>query len=389
MRRIYLDHNASAPVDPRVHAVVSERLRTGVGNPSSIHGEGRAARRAVEDARDEVAALLGGEASEITFVSGATEANVTALLGQFASSGGPRRLLVSAIEHASVWEPLKRLGLPSEALVTLPVDSEGRLDPAAVAEALRLPADGLVIMGANNETGALQPLREIAALAGAKGVRVHVDAVQLPGKADAAVARIPGVTSAVVSGHKFGAPQGVGALWIRKGNRCRSLIAGGGQERDRRGGTENVASLIGFGLAARLAREELPGRRQALLAAEDALLARLQELGVSFFRNGPRDPSHRLPGTLNLGFPGRSGEALVLGLDLEGVAVGLGSACASGAAKPSHVLQAMGLKTEDLLSSLRISCGASTTPDEARAAAERLREVLRRVDAAPTSVKTI
>ena len=389
MQRIYLDHNASTPTDPRVVDAMQRWLGAACGNPSSIHTEGRAARRAVEDAREAVASLLGAETSEIVFTSGATEANVTALRGMFGAEGRPSRLLVSAVEHASILEPLRSGSASGAGTVLLPVDREGRLEPAALEEALRQPADGVVLMAANNETGALQPIREAAELCAAKGIRLHVDAVQLPGKVAADVASIPGVTSAVVSGHKFGGPKGAGALWIRRSTRCRPLLIGGGQERDRRAGTENVPALVGFGVAARLAKDELPARRSALLAAETVFLNRLQELGVGCRRNGPLDPAHRLPGTINLLFPGRSGEAVVMGLDLEGVAVGLGSACASGAAKPSHVLSAMGLKTEDVLASIRLSCGGGTSVGEATTAAERLHRVLSRIDAAPTFLHVI
>ncbi len=389
MQRIYLDHNASTPMDPRVVAAMQRWLGSAGGNPSSIHTEGRAARRAVEDARDDVASLLGADAVEIVFTSGATEANVTALRGAFGVDGSPQRLLVSAVEHASILEPLRSGAAKTSGAVLLPVDREGRLELAALELELRVPTDGVVLMAANNETGALQPIREAADLCAARGVRLHVDAVQLPGKVAATVAAIPGVTSAVVSAHKFGGPKGAGALWIKSSTRCRPLLIGGGQERDRRAGTENVPAIVGFGVAARIANEELSERTTRLLAAESAFLNRLQVIGVNHFRNGPLDAMHRLPGTINLLLPGRSGEAVVMGLDLEGVAVGLGSACASGAAKPSHVLAAMGLRPEDILSSIRISCGHGTSIEEAIAAADRLLRVLTRIDAAPTSLSVL
>lgn len=377
MRRIYLDHNASTPVDPRVRDAILPWLGDAAGNPGSPHAEGRAARRAVEDAREEAARLVGGDAREIVFTSGATEAVATALRGVAAARPTPGRLVVSAVEHACVLETAAVLAREGWTIDELPVDRTGAVDLAALDRLLTRPCDGVVAMAANNESGAVQPLAEIDRRCAAAGVPLHVDAAQAPGKIRFDTASLRAVTTAVLSAHKCGGPKGVGALWIRRETRIRPLLVGGGQERDRRAGTENVPGIVGFGVAARLAREELEVRRRALLAAEDAFLARLASGGAVFERLGPAERERRLPGTLSLRIPGRSGEGTVLGLDLRGVAVGLGAACSSGAARPSHVLKAMGFAKEECLETIRVSCGWGTSPEEASEAADRMIAFLR------------
>jgi cysteine desulfurase len=272
MRRIYLDHNASTPVDPRVRDAILPWLGDAAGNPGSLHAEGRAARRAVEDAREEAARLVGGDAREIVFTSGATEAVATALRGAAAARPTPGRLVVSAVEHACVLETAAVLAREGWTIDELPVDRSGVIDLAALDRLLTRPCDGVVAMAANNESGAVQPLAEIDRRCAAAGVPLHVDAAQAPGKIRFDAASLRALTSAVLSAHKCGGPKGVGALWIRRETKLRPLFVGGGQERDRRAGTENVPGIVGFGVAARLAREELEVRRRALLAAEDAFL---------------------------------------------------------------------------------------------------------------------
>lgn len=385
MRRIYLDHNASTPVDPRVREAMLPWLGAAAGNPASLHAEGRAARRAVEDAREDAARLVGGDAREIVFTSGATEAAATALRGAAAARATPGRLVVSAVEHACVLETAAVLAREGWTIDALPVDRSGAVDLDALDALLSRPCDGVVAMAANNETGTVQPLAEVDRRCAAAGVPLHVDAAQVPGKLAFDVRRLAAAATVVLSAHKCGGPKGVGALWLRRETKLRPLFVGGGQERDRRAGTENVPGIVGFGVAARIALEELAQRRDGLLAAEGALLRRLEQGGVAFQRHGPSDPARRLPGTLSLRFPGRSGEGTVLGLDLRGVAVGLGAACSSGAARPSHVLKAMGLAKEECLETIRVSCGHGTSPEEAVEAADRLIDVLRTSPGAPPS----
>lgn len=373
--RIHLDHNATTPADPRVVDAMLPWLRGPAANASSLHGEGRAARRAVETAREHVAALLGASvSSEVVFCATATEANNLAIHGVLAT-GGTTTLAVSAIEHASVLEPARRRA--GARLTLLPVDATGVVMMAGVDAALAAGVASVALMAANNETGALQPVTEVAARCAAAGARLHVDAVQMPGKMAFSVAQ-PGITSAAISGHKFGGPQGAAALWLRRDTRCEPLITGGSQERERRGGTENVAAIVGFGVAAQLAATERAARTTALDAAETAFLTSLAASGVPFRRHGPSERAQRLPGTLNLCFPGFSGEALLFALDLAGVAVSLGAACGSGSAEPSHVLAAMGVSTADNLASLRVSCGIQTSVSDATDAAGRLIAILMR-----------
>jgi len=349
--RIYLDHNATTPMDPRVLEAMLGHLAGSQGNPSSPHTEGRAARRAVEDAREAVASLLGVPSREIVFTSGATEANNFALKGMTPAGG---RLAISAIEHPSVRECAHRLGTQGVAVTDLPVDGAGVLDLDVLDQTLRDGVDVVAVMAANNEFGTLQPWEEIATRCRNAGAALHVDAVQMVGKVPFTTPD-PGRGSVALSGHKVGGPKGVGALWIRTDTRVAPLVEGGGQERLRRAGTENVAGIVGFGVACRLAREEVMARHRGLQAAEDAFLGALRARGLDFVRHGPTAATQRLPGTLNLRFPGVPGEQLLLSLDLAGVAISLGSACSSGAVQPSHALAALGINRVDNLESVRIS----------------------------------
>jgi cysteine desulfurase len=383
MRRIYLDHNATSPLDPRAAAAMAPWQSTRFGNPSSLHFEGREARRAVESARETTAALLGVDPSEITFTGGATEANATVIAAAGARAGG--RWLASTVEHASVYEPLKTWADAGGAVGWVAVDASGRLRADALEDALGPPCLGLSLLAANNETGALQPVAAAAQSAARRGAGVHVDAAQMLGKARFRLddPGMEGVQWAVLSAHKCGGPQGVGVLWTRRGAPFRPLLRGGGQERDRRAGTENVAGIVGFAEAARRAVEELEVRRARLSAAEHAFLSALGAAGVDVHRHGPMHGEDRLPGTLYLRIAGRSGEGMVLGLDLLGVAVGLGSACASGAATPSRVLEAMSVPKAENLESFRVSFGPQTSTDDAVEAAQRLLRHLRPNPAGP------
>lgn len=341
-RLSYLDYNATAPVRPAVAAAVAEAL-TLAGNPSSVHRAGRAARRAVETARAEVAALVGASESEIVFVSGGSEANHLALRGS-----GRSRVLVSAIEHDSVLA-----AVPGAEM--LPVDPSGTLDLAALAE--RLAADDrpalVSVMLANNETGVIQPIAAIADIVHGRGALLHCDAVQAAGKLHLDRAQL-GADLISLSAHKLGGPPGVGALVVASDVSLTSLQAGGGQERGRRAGTENVPGIVGFGHASRLAVEGLAAySRVADLRdrAERQLLA-LAPTARAFGMLSPR-----LPNTLCVTMPGVPAATQVMALDLAGVMVSAGAACSSGKVRPSHVLRAMGATPDEASSAIRISLG--------------------------------
>lgn len=340
----YLDYNATAPIRPEVAAAMGEALLLG-GNPSSVHGRGRAARQAVEKARRMLADAVGVRAEEVIFAGGGTEANHLALLGP-----GFARVMVSAIEHDSV-----RAVRPEAEI--LPVDPAGAIDCAALAARLAAdPRPALVsVMAANNETGVVQPVAEAARLVHAHGGLLHCDAVQALGKLPLDRAAL-GADLLSLSAHKIGGPQGVGALIAPAVLALAPLLRGGGQERGRRAGTENVAGIVGFGLAARIAAEELgSGEGGRLAALRDRAEARLSAIEPAIRIFG-RDAG-RLPNTLAMALPGFSGETLVMALDLEGVQVSAGAACSSGKVRRSHVLLAMGASPEEAEGAIRISLG--------------------------------
>ncbi|MEE8105831.1 MAG: cysteine desulfurase family protein [Planctomycetota bacterium] len=352
MKRVYLDANATTPLDPRVRAAMEPYLDC--GNASSPHAEGRAARDAIDRARADVAALIGVVDQEIVFTSGGTESNGMALLGGLRASG-KNRALCSAVEHPSVLRTLLALR-PATDIVVAPVDRGGRVDAD-----LEIPEDtGIVsIMRANNETGAIQPVAPIAARAAAAGALMHTDAVQACGKIPVS-ARDLGVHMLSMSAHKFHGPKGVGALWVSREVKIGPLYHGGEHERGLRSGTENVGAVVGFGEAARIARQEMEARLARWRELGATLEARIRAEVPQVIVNSPEDPGDRVPNTLNVTIPGVEGEAALLGVDLEGFAVATGSACSSGAAEPSHVLRAMGLSEEHTEQSLRISMHAQT-----------------------------
>ena len=349
--RIYLDHNATAPLGPEVREAMLPFLGP-PANPSSAHREGARARSALETARAEVAALVGAAPAEIVFTSGATEANNLALRGTAAGLG----IVTTAIEHASVLETARALGAP---LSVVPVDREGRVDAgqvvAACDAATRLVSVGL----ANGEVGSLAPVAAITAGLRRNGVLVHSDAAQAAGRIPLDVAAL-GVDLLSLSAHKLGGPAGIGALWVRRGVELAAQTTGGSQERGRRAGTENVAAIVGFGVAAARARAELAANAAAAARLVERLWTGLRTRVPGVVLNGPAD-GPRLPNTLNVSFPGAAGESLLVLLDLAGVAVSLGSACAAGAAEPSHVLLAMGRDRDAARSGVRFSVGPSTT----------------------------
>ena len=339
---IYLDYNATAPVRPDAAAAVAEALQA-TGNASSVHGFGREARRILEDAREAVAGLVGAAPAQVIFTGGGTEANDLALGGS-----GRGRVLVSAGEHDSVLQAVP-------AAERIPLQRDGRIDRSALAALLAADASPALVsvMLANNETGVIQPLDEVVALARARGALVHCDAVQAAGKIALDVADL-GVDLLSLSAHKLGGPQGVGALVVAEGVPLRPALRGGGQERRRRAGTENLPGIAGFGAAARAAADGLAGFA-ALAALRDDLEARLRALAPEVIVYGAEAP--RLANTSCFALPGLPAETQVMALDLAGIAVSAGSACSSGKIEPSHVLRAMGATAQQASSAIRVSLG--------------------------------
>lgn len=358
--RIYLDHNATTPLDPQVRAAIVEALDQPAGNPSSLHRFGQRARAAIDDARGDVAALVGGTPSEIVFTSGGTESDNFALRGALrAADPSRRRLLFSAIEHHAVLHAAKALGREGYEVDTVRARGDGALDLEDLERKLDERVALVAVMLVNNETGVIQPVAEAARRAKAHGALLHCDAVQAAGRVAIDVAALD-VDTLALSAHKIHGPQGVGALWIRRGTRLVAWLAGGGQERNRRAGTENVAGIVGFGRAAKLAHERREQDVEQVGALRDRLEAALLALpGVR--RNGE---APRVTNTSNLSFDGVFAESLLMALDLDGVAVSTGAACAAGAVEPSHVLRAMGLPPARVESSLRFSLGRANTEHE-------------------------
>ncbi len=374
MPRIYLDHNATTPVDPRVLDAMLPLLREGFGNASSLHHFGQAARAARENARAEVAALLGASAAEIVFTGSGTEADNLALRGIARAARGARRGIVyAAIEHHAVMNSARALaeeGFPVAAVRARP---DGQLDLDELASKLDDRTLVVAVMLANNETGVIQPLAEVVRLARACGALVHCDAVQAAGKLPLDVKGL-GVDSLALSAHKIHGPKGVGALWLRRGLKLEALVRGGAQERNRRAGTENVAGIAGFGRAATIAGGEGLAAAAGIGALRDRLEAKLLEIpGALVNGSGPR-----VANTSNVSFEGCEAEGLLLALDLMGVAVSTGAACAAGTIEPSHVLRAMGLPLHRVQASLRFSLGRGTTAEEVDRAAGAVAEAVER-----------
>ena len=358
--RIYLDHNATTPPAPAVVDVMLRVMRDAWGNASSIHHFGQQAKAAIDEARGQVADLIGADPSEVVFTGGGTESDNAAIRGaaEAVEPTGRRHLVTTAIEHEAVLNTVKALGRRGWRVTLVPVDRTGVVAAEAVAEAITDDTALVSVMHANNEIGTLQPLESIVEAAHARGALVHTDAVQTAGKIPVDVRRL-GVDLLSLSAHKFYGPKGVGALWIRRGVRLLPFVTGGKQERGRRAGTENVAAIAGLGVAAELARRELAGAMPRLEALRDRLEAGVLAAVPGTERNGAASP--RVPNTSNLSFERVESESLLIGLDLEGVAVSSGSACSSGTLEPSHVLKAMGLPHARTLGSVRFSLGAANT----------------------------
>jgi cysteine desulfurase len=374
---IYLDNSATTKVDAAVLEAMLPYFRERFGNASSIHAYGQDARAAIEDARRSVAGLLGAEAREVIFTSGGTESDNAALWGIWRSGYRPgNHIITSRIEHPAVLASCKMLEAAGAEVTYLPVDSSGRVDPERVAEAIRERTVLISIMHANNETGIIQPLEEISAIARERGILLHSDAVQSVGKVPFNLRQL-GVDLLSLSGHKFHAPKGVGALWVRNGVKLVPYLTGGAHERKRRAGTENVPGIVGLGAASRLAQQRLPefGARIGLLRDRLQTCIMSEVAGVRI--NG--DVNHRLPQLANLSFEGIEGESAVIALDLAGVAASTGSACSSGSLEPSHVLMGMGLRAEIVQSSVRFSLCYYNTEEEIDRAAEIVAGVVARL----------
>jgi len=374
MRRVYLDNNATSPLLPEVFEAMRPYFAEHFGNASSIHHHGQETRAAVERARASVAALLGCRASEIVFTSGGTEGDNLALFGLLGSGD---HLITSTIEHHAVLNSSKHLQSRGCEATYIPVDGRGLVDPDDVRRALRPNTKLITIMMANNETGVLQKVEEIGQIAAAADVYFHTDAVQAAGKVPLDVKRI-GCDLLSISGHKMHAPQGVGALYVRKGTMLEPMFYGGSHERSRRAGTENVAGIIGLGKAAEMAKQAFEAGDWKRISTmrdrlQDKILAELEATGV----NG--DGAPRVPNTTNLYFDFIEGEALVIALDLKGLAVSTGAACSSGAIEPSHVLTAMGLPRARARASLRFSLGKQNRPDDIEFALDLVTQTVARL----------
>ena len=389
MNRVYLDHNATTAVEPDVLDAMLPYLSGEFGNAASIHTFGQRARAAVETAREQVAALIGARPQEIIFTSGGTEADNHAIFGvaqsplaaprDRAAAAASKHIITTTIEHEAVLNTCQALEKRGVEVTYLPVDRDGLISPAQAREAMRKETVLITVMHANNELGTVEPLEEIGRIAADADIYFHTDAVQSAGKLpiDVNALRLDLLS---LSGHKFYAPKGIGALYIRGGTRLQQLLYGGHHQRGFRPGTENVAGIVGLGKAAELARKSLSEDAESISALRDRLERGLLSRVPHSHANGARAP--RTPNTTNITFPGIEGEALVIALDLKGLACSTGAACSSGAVEPSHVLTAIGLPPDDARASLRFSLGRHTAPVDidfalqvVPAAVEQLREL--------------
>jgi len=361
-KRIYFDHSATTRVLPEVLDEMTPYFLSKFGNASTIHSFGREARIAVEEARKRVAALINAEPQEIVFTSGGTESNNLAVKGVAMYKGKMKgHVITSAVEHHAVLEPcdyLKRFGFE---VTVLPVSSEGLIDPGDVERAIRNDTVLISIMTANNETGTIQPIRDIAKIANSKGVPFHTDAVQAIGKL-AIDARADNIDLLSMSAHKFHGPKGIGALYVKRGTKIEPILQGGGQERGLRSSTENVPGIVGFGKASEIAKRDMERTCQKMKILRDKIIKRVPEMVPNSYVNGHK--ILRLVNNAHLRFDFIEGEGLILDLDLKGIAASTGSACSTGSLEPSHVLLALGISNEQARGSLRITLGRENTEEE-------------------------
>jgi cysteine desulfurase len=371
MHRIYFDNNATSPLSPEVFEAMRPYFFENFGNASSIHQQGQQARAAVENARESVAALLNARTSEIVFTSGGTEGDNLALFG-LAHPGD--HIVTSVIEHHAVLNTCKRLEQLGCEVTYVPVNTNGVVDTEAIRSALKPNTRLISIMMANNETGGVQPVEEIGRIAAESGIHFHVDAVQAAGKLEIDVRKI-GCHLLTISGHKMNAPQGIGALYVRRGTLLQPLLYGGRHERGRRAGTENLPGIVGLGKAAEIAREWLVDGGAARMAVLRDRLERLitEQVELAHVNSGS---VVRTPNTTNIVFECIEGEAFVIAMDLKGVSISTGAACSSGAIEPSHVLIAMGLTPEQARASIRFSLGKQNSQEEVDAVVSLVPEVV-------------
>ncbi|MEA2237103.1 MAG: cysteine desulfurase [Thermoanaerobaculia bacterium] len=367
--RIYLDNNATTALDPAVLEAVATSLRDVFGNASSIHKEGQTARRGIEDARESVARLIAAEARDVIFTSGGTESNNAAIFGA-AGQDGRHHIVTTAIEHPSVLEPVAELERRGHAVTIVAPSRSGVVSSGSVIDALRPETRLVTMMLANNETGVIQPIADVARVCRERSIHFHCDAVQGAGKIPIDVTAL-GADTLALSAHKLHAPKGIGALYVRRGLSLDRHILGGAQERRRRAGTENVPLAVAFGVAAEIAHEP-----SDMGATRDALESALRETGFSIAINGA--DASRIPNTSSVTFRGADAEGIVIGLDLSGVAVSTGSACSSGRVEPSHVLLAMGLTPDEARSTIRFSLSRFSTIAEIEQTVALLREIVPR-----------
>jgi len=376
--RIYLDHAATTPLRLEVRAAMEPYLSADAfGNPSSLHREGQKAKHALDAARDTLAQAIGGQFSEVTFTSGGTESANAALIGvMLANQNRGRHLVTTQIEHEAVLKTARFLQTFGFQVTYLPADSFGRVAPEAVQEAMTDQTVLVSVMHASNEVGTIQPLREIAEIVHGRGAYLHSDAVQTFGQLPVTVAAL-GVDLLTLSAHKIYGPKGAGALYVRSGIAMEPLLHGGGQERQRRSGTENVAAIAGFGEAVRYLIPEREAEAARLTILRDALFSELCRRIPGVVLNG--HPTERLPNNLNVSFPGLDAETLLLALDQAGISASSGSACASGSIEPSHVLTAMGLPEDHTRCALRLTLGRTTTWDQLLQVLEKLAGIIARM----------
>ncbi|MQY55014.1 MAG: cysteine desulfurase NifS [Dehalococcoidia bacterium] len=372
-KRIYLDHAATTPTDPKVVEAMLPYLSDVFGNPSSIHSFGQEAKAAVEEARDKVAALIGARGEEIVFTGGGTEADNFAIKGiAYANEGKGNHIITTSIEHHAVMETCKFLQVRGFEVTYLPVDSYGLVDPQDVKKAIADKTILISVMHANNEVGTIEPIAEIGKIAREEGIYFHTDAVQAVGHIPVKVDEL-GVDLLAMSAHKFYGPKGVGALYIRKGTKLIPLMHGGEQERRHRAGTENVPAIVGLGKAAEIAQREMDAEAKRLISLRNKLIKGLMGQIEHICLNG--HPTQRLPNNVNVSIEFVEGESMLLNLDLEGIAASTGSACSSSSLEPSYVLLAMGLSHELAHGSLRFSLGRETTEEDIA----RVLEILPRI----------
>lgn len=374
MKRIYMDHAATTPVDPRVVEAMAPYFSEKYGNPSSLYSAAREAKMAMEEARAEIAALINAGPEEIIVTSGGTESNNLALKGTaFAKKKG--HIVTSAIEHHAILHPLKWLEERGFKVTYLPVSEDGILDAESVADAIRKDTILISIMHANNEIGTIQPIGEIGNIAAERGIYFHTDAVQSVGKIPVDVEKMKiGMLS--ISSHKLYGPKGVGALYLRKGVKIDPLLHGGGHERKRRSGTENVSGIVGLGKACEISKKEMGKEGKRLTQLRDRLIKNVLKIENSWLNGHPKK---RLPGNANFGFKFIEGESIILELDFNGIMANTGSACSTSSLKPSHVLTAIGLRPEYTHGSLRATLGRQNTKEEVDYVIETLSKIVSRL----------